>query len=125
MRLHIIVLAALLVFCARAFGGAEAKPTTELRVGRSEYEQRCAGCHGIAGKGDGISKAVLVHSPADLTRFARTHGGEFPYDHFYGTVDGRYAENDEMPSFEATYPEDPLDYRLIALATYVEDLQER
>jgi hypothetical protein len=44
------------------------------------YEERCASCHGVNGKGDGPVAAALTVPPPDLTTIARRTGGAFPAD---------------------------------------------
>jgi hypothetical protein len=110
---------------------------TEFDFGKREYESLCAGCHGVTGRGDGVNRAYLERSPADLTVMARNNGGEFPYMHFYVVVDGRYEDGTDMPCFADVYArraaEDYLDVpyevdryldtRLVALAHHVARLQ--
>lgn len=36
-------------------------------IGQEVFEQKCAACHGISGKGDGPAASALTHKPADLT----------------------------------------------------------
>jgi mono/diheme cytochrome c family protein len=121
----------------RGRGAAVAETPRKFDFRRSEYEARCAGCHGPKGRGDGVNKPFLEHSPADLTALAKTHGGEFPYDAFYSVVEGRNAERRDMPCFATVYAEAArgdamdvpydedryMDTRLVALADYVAGLQ--
>ena len=108
--------------------------------GKREFEARCASCHGVTGRGDGVNKPWLDESPTDLTQLSKAHGGEFPYTHFYAVVDGRLERGkSDMPCFADVYrasaAEDYmdveydvdryLDTRLTALAMYVAHLQER
>ena len=108
--------------------------------GKREFEAKCAGCHGLTGRGDGVNKPFLDTSPADLTKLSKPHGGEFPYLHFYAVVDGRFERGaSEMPCFADVYLEAAagdymdveygsdryLDTRLTALAMYVAQLQDR
>jgi mono/diheme cytochrome c family protein len=129
------VIAALLALSGLALAGGE---PTDFDFGRQEYEAKCAGCHGVAGKGDGVNKAWLDKSPSDLTTLAKNNGGEFPYMHFYAVVDGRFERGaTDMPCFadvyrsaaakdymDVPYDEDRyLDTRMVALASHVAALQ--
>ena len=46
--------------------------------GRGMYANYCAGCHGVAGKGDGPAAPVFKRQPTDLTFLATNNGGKFP-----------------------------------------------
>lgn len=46
--------------------------------GADLYQQHCAICHGLDGRGQGPLAAAMKVVPADLTRIAAEHGGEFP-----------------------------------------------
>ena len=47
--------------------GQEFASTDVIASGKSVYEQRCAVCHGIEGKGDGPAQQFLYPKPRDLT----------------------------------------------------------
>ena len=114
----------------------------EFDFGRQEYESKCAGCHGAAGKGDGPHKPYLSKSPCDLTTLSERHRGRFPSALVQKVVDGRMIVNEEgprdMPVFGEQYAEaaaeDYMDVRypaeayvqtrLAALSDYVLSLQE-
>lgn len=59
-------------------------------AGKLDYDQYCAGCHGVHGKGDGAALQVIPgFKPTDFTRMSATHGGQFPSDEVYQVIDGR------------------------------------
>ncbi len=107
--------------------------------GRASYGELCAGCHGSAGKGDGPAGAGLSPPPADLTRIAARNGGSFPRRQVMARIDG-YARGQPhrgaMPAFwplleGRTVLVDlgdgvltPTPEPLVALAEYIESLQE-
>lgn len=112
----------------------------EFDFGKHEFEEKCAGCHGTGGHGDGVNKAFLDHSPTDLSHLAKANGGEFPYMHFYAVVDGRFERGaSDMPCFADVYGAEAsgdymdvpyetdryLDTRFTALASYVAKLQHK
>ncbi len=45
----------------------------QIAAGQQIYQQNCAVCHGVSGKGDGPQAATLTPRPADLTVHARQH----------------------------------------------------
>jgi|SRR5208282_4814957 len=57
--------------------------------GKFEYQDGCASCHGIDGKGAGPVSSQLKVLPADLTVLAKKNGGVFPLNSVYQTIDGR------------------------------------
>lgn len=64
---------------------------TDVRidVGRQEYEDNCALCHGQNAKGDGAFGDLLQVTIPDLTTLTRRNGGVFPVDRIYSVIDGR------------------------------------
>ena len=58
-------------------------------VGKAEYQNSCAACHGIDGKGTGPVADALTPRPADLTKMAKKNGGVFPVGRLYDSIDGR------------------------------------
>ena len=57
--------------------------------GELEYQNNCAICHGVNGKGYGIMARFLSISPADLTQLAKKTDGKFPFWQVYRVIDGR------------------------------------
>jgi mono/diheme cytochrome c family protein len=57
--------------------------------GELEYQNYCAVCHGIDGKGQGIMRKFLTVPPTDLTQLAQQHDGVFPFAQVYRVIDGR------------------------------------
>ena len=58
--------------CSKAEERANAAPATSVppRVntnGATIYQERCASCHGVTGKGDGAGAAILNPKPRDHT----------------------------------------------------------
>ena len=56
-------------------------------IGKRDYEQLCAPCHGIDGTGKG--RDLTEVNPPDLTTLSSKNGGKFPFDQVYLIVDGR------------------------------------
>ena len=61
------------------------------KSGKQLYEQYCASCHGVSGRGDGpVSKSLSVEVP-DLTRLAQRHGDRFDRGLIERVIDGRHV----------------------------------
>lgn len=77
---------------ALAFNGhARAADGGLMDMGKLEYEDKCAVCHGQDAKGNGPIADMLKQVPSDLTVLARNNGGVFPVGRVYGVIDGRQA----------------------------------
>jgi mono/diheme cytochrome c family protein len=50
----------------------------DATAGSKLYVDHCAICHGLDGHGQGPLTQAMKVTPADLTRIAAEHGGEFP-----------------------------------------------
>lgn len=108
--------------------------------GRSLYLDYCASCHGERGKGDGPAAEGLGKAPADLTRIAARNGGTFERVKVMSTIDGYTRRGDRssvMPELGVALQDGPLvlvdtgegvmtptPVNLVALADYLESLQE-
>ena len=123
-------------------------------LGKSEYESKCAICHGPIAKGDGVYlKFMNLHElkakgTGDLTVLARRNGGVFPLKQVYEYIDGTsevlaHGPRD-MPIWGKSYrhqaqkefrdedferaPFDPAMYtrtRILALTDYLNRIQVR
>ena len=58
-------------------------------LGKREYMNKCAVCHGQSGKGDGGAIDILKATPTDLTILSKKNGGVFPFQWVYMVIDGR------------------------------------
>lgn len=82
--------------------------------GKAVYEEKCAGCHGMTGKGDGPVAQFLIRPAGDLTTIARRNGGQFPNELVWDIIDGRNAETQgphgtrEMPIWGQEFREEAL-----------------
>ncbi len=116
---------------------------TSVGLGRADYKDNCASCHGASGKGDGPVHSFLVKPPSDLTTIARRHGGKFPEELMWEVIDGRWSGESgphgsrEMPvwgnEFKARAMTKPGDSattaewsarnRIVSLLKYLETIQ--
>jgi mono/diheme cytochrome c family protein len=62
-----------------------------MDIGKREYEQSCAACHGLDGKGKAPFAEAMQLPVSDLTALARRNGGVFPVARVYDVIDGREA----------------------------------
>lgn len=80
-----------LLIAALAAGCTTQPSQRELATesGLEMYQQLCASCHGVDGRGDGpVAPSIKVGVP-DLTRIAARDGGEFPTEDVRRIIDGR------------------------------------
>lgn len=70
-------------------GSSLAQEEEVAAAGKNVYNQNCAVCHGLEGKGDGVAASLLTVKPSDLTQIAKKNGGEYPFWKVYGIIDGR------------------------------------
>jgi mono/diheme cytochrome c family protein len=85
--LSISAVAILLAACASQ---QTAQRDVREMSGMEMYQQLCASCHGVGGKGDGPVAPLIKIGVPDLTRIAWRDGGEFPAEDVRRTIDGRY-----------------------------------
>lgn len=60
-----------------------------LELGRRDYRNYCAACHGPEGKGDGTLGEFLTLSVTDLTKLSKLNAGQFPEERVTEVIDGR------------------------------------
>ena len=60
-------------------------------IGKQEYINSCADCHGENGKGNGPVAEYLKPKAPDLTALAKNNAGVFPFAQIYDVIDGRQA----------------------------------
>ena len=89
--------------CAAAVLVAASGPALpqDAERGRTEYLERCAGCHGSDAKGGGPQRDKLKTKPIDLTVLAKRNHGTFDAAAVYQMIDGRNVRTSrhstEMP----------------------------
>lgn len=96
------------------------------------YQEQCSACHGVNGKGSGDIADTLSKTPPDLTKIAARNGGTFDRDAVMSTIDGlHHSEDNPMPEFGAgdmgaiiMVGRTPVPVELLALASYLETIQE-
>ena len=120
-------------------GCVEQELDVSAEAGAELYHSNCAACHGADAKGMGEFGEQLFTMPPDLTVLSADNGGVFPRDYVMGVIDGYHRD----PRFSAAMPEfgagdmgptviveeadgsgTPVPARLLALATWLEGVQE-
>jgi mono/diheme cytochrome c family protein len=130
---------ALVAALALASAGVMAQQRVDM--GKREYDNNCAACHGSSGKGNGPYAELLRKSPPDLTMMAKRNGGVFPMSRAYEVIEGAGVGHGtrDMPIWGQDYsvkaaeyymdvPYNPEAYvrtRILALVEYLNRLQAR
>lgn len=122
---------------------ADKTAPAKFDLGKSEYDSKCAVCHGLAGKGDGPYVGLVDAKIADLSSLARRNNGVFPFQRVQEVIDGRQTFKAhgprEMPIWGLDYlaksaqsykdvPYDPEVFvrtRILALTEYIYRLQAK
>lgn len=135
MRLMKFALAAL---AAGAFAAPMAV-AQDTDLGKVAYDQYCATCHGVGGKGDGPLTELMLEGPSDLTQLAKNNDGKFPMLDVIHVIDGRTGlrgHGGPMPVYGAIFEaEEAGDFgpygsvavtrgRILSIAYFLEALQE-
>lgn len=137
--------AVLIVISLCCLAGAAAAGDKKVDLGKREYLNSCAVCHGTDGKAQTeiMSLLKLKVEPSDLSQLSKKNGGVFPMTRVYETIDGRLAVKmhgtRDMPiwgqrfSVEAAPIYDDFSYdaeafvraRILGLIEYIHRLQEK
>ena len=77
----------------------------DLDLGKQVYEKRCAHCHGVDGKGDGVGAPFLGPRPRDFTRglykIRSTPSGALPTDEDLFTIISDGMPGTSMPAWNS------------------------
>jgi mono/diheme cytochrome c family protein len=108
-------------------------------LGKREYDNNCAACHGRDGKGGGSITDLLKRSPPDLTTMTKRNGGIFPVASAYDVIEGAGGAHGsrDMPIWGQEYSQKAAEYymdvpynqeayvrvRLLSLVEYLNRLQ--
>lgn len=120
-----------------------ASAADKFDIGKIEYEQSCATCHGLDGKGKGSIAQTFQLSVPDITTLTKRNGGVFPVSRVYDVIDGREMVkahgSREMPIWGKYYslsaapryddyaynPEAAVRGRILALIDYLNRMQQK
>jgi mono/diheme cytochrome c family protein len=89
MHRELLILTLAIGLTACASNRTDSRDTRQLS-GMEMYQQLCASCHGVSGKGDGPVASLIKIGVPDLTLLAHRDGGEFPTEDVRRTIDGRF-----------------------------------
>jgi hypothetical protein len=131
---YVAILVASLISTTQAL----AQETEVIAGGELEYQNHCAICHGVDGKGHGIMAKFLTISPSDLTQIAKRNARRFSFWQVYRVIDGREEVRGhgtrEMPIWGARFQaeakgSDPgsrsqVSGRILSLVFYLQHIQE-
>jgi mono/diheme cytochrome c family protein len=110
-------------------GPAPASAETMTEIGKREFTNYCAGCHGVDAKGGGPIADYFGVNPPSLTRLAAENGGEFPLERVFQTIDGRRVVKahggDGMQVWGLRYRTEVDDVMIDAPQALQEDLRSR
>ena len=130
-----ILLAALHWHCLAL---ARAQEMEVIAGGEIEYQNYCAVCHGVDGRGQGIMAKFLTVQPSDLTQLAKRSAGQFPFWQVFRVIDGqeevRGHGTRDMPVWGARFRADAkgddtgsrsqIAGRILSLVFYLQHIQE-
>lgn len=80
-----------LLIAAMAIGASAVFAADPPNLGKREYNENCAVCHGTAGKGDGPLAGIINQRVPDLTTLRSRNNGIFPLNSVYENIDGTQA----------------------------------
>ncbi len=108
---------------------------TSPASGKQMYQEYCAVCHGVDGKGNGPAASALKVVTPDLTTLAKYNGGKFPDAHVAsvlrsGTTLAAHGSSDMPiwgPLFRSMNKQDDavVAQRITNLTHYLETLQQK
>lgn len=99
-----VTLGLLISFTFFLTSSAESLPIRD--IGKQEFDNRCASCHGKDGKGNGWLSFFITIQPPDLTVLAKNNGGILPADRLYRSISGESIAihgPSDMPAWGKTY----------------------
>lgn len=144
IRLNTGIVSALTVlFIVATANVAIAADNISAEIGKKEFQNNCAVCHGSSGKGDGSFVELLKQAPSDLTLISKRNDGVYPLIKVYNLISGvdRIASHGtlEMPIWGERYnqqivqelgpmntgPSPSVRERILELVFYIGTLQQK
>ncbi|MFN9746737.1 MAG: c-type cytochrome [Betaproteobacteria bacterium] len=131
----------LLLFATLAQAAAAQTAPARVDLGKREFDNNCAACHGRDARGNGPFVEFLRRGPPDLTLLSRRNGGVFPLPQVFEVIEGAGPGHGsrEMPIWGTEYSVRAAEYymdvpydsaafvrvRILAVAEYLNRLQAR
>ncbi len=111
-----------------------------LALGKRDFRNYCAACHGVDGVGDGTLAEFLTLSIPDLTKLTKRNAGSFPADKVMQMIDGRadvrihgprdmpvwgdwFSREAEQPGLSKESREDIVHDRIESLMLFLKSIQ--
>jgi len=103
-RFYRILLTLVVVWAMAQRVAAAERPARDLAAGKAAYDQSCARCHGVTGRGDGVDAKRFYPQPRDLTmgvyKFRSTASGTPPTDEDLFHTITRGLPGSNMPDWQ-------------------------
>lgn len=148
MRVTKFISLALVVLLSAAMAFAQSAPAqssttlkhvpitnTPSNSGKDMYNNYCAVCHGLDGKGNGPAASALKATPTDLSVLAQKNGGKYPAAHVASVIRGQANlpshGSEDMPIWGPLFSsisqghEAQVQQRTSNLVQYIETLQTK
>lgn len=129
MRTSIYVLSFIIfsIFSVNIITYAQEAPEVSER-GKEVYEESCAHCHGVEGRGDGSAAKNLLPQPRDFTggiyKIRSTAGGELPTDKDLFDIITKGMPGSSMPEWESALSADDRWEVVAYIKTFYEGFEE-
>jgi len=130
---HVSVLSLVVVIFV-PFDAVRAQQEDVVASGQQLFNEKCAVCHGLEGKGDGVLGQHLKKQPADLSRLSGENGDAFPFWLAYAKIDGRESVGEHGPSDMPVWGTDEMYTgsggrltmgQILAIVFFLESIQEQ
>ena len=79
-----------------------------MQHGAAVYEQNCAACHGVTGRGDGANARDLSPRPADLAWLSRMRMAQWDPFMYWTVAEGGAPLGTAMPAFKDVLSKDDI-----------------
>ena len=135
-RVSKLVLLVSMAISASAQTAPQRQPPTRPVDGATIFQNNCAACHGLEGRGDGPVSKTLKRSVPDLTRLSQRNSGAFPAIHVRNTI--MFGADDLLPAHgsktmpiwgpifhEIEFDQDLGNVRLENMTKYLESIQQK
>jgi mono/diheme cytochrome c family protein len=132
------MLALLVAVVISAFAQTTPKRPTPMRPvdGATVFQNNCAACHGLEGRGDGPASKALNRKVPDLTGLSQRNGGTFPIVQVRTTI--MFGKDDLLPAHgsktmpiwgpifhQIEFDQDLGNVRLENITKYLESIQRK